>query len=309
MWGQDLGDLPAGLARAAIDSRAEPAARLAALESLMQLLNAQGFCKPPSMDDSEAHSELEIHAVAVLASLLAELPSPQATEWWAEVIDEEAEAEESADHADKSRAEEALLQEALDDACRLVQRGGQVCFRLHEAAVQLMQTEAWQAKHGALLLLLRLAIRDPEDAQAVETQAAQEASEAALSCFSNTSPRVRWAALEVWARLLRAGCTAPVDLLGQAPEPLLKLCNDIYTRVRRRGLLVLLFCVGAAPFAVAPLGEKIFRYVLIPQASGDDDSREACRQIAEHLALAKDVPGGYTDEQWHHLEALVTRAS
>ena len=300
MWGQSLGDLPCGLARAVMDSGAQPAARLAALESLMQLLEASDMSTSSSnmrdVDEGEEQSELEleIHTLTALAALLAELPSPEATEWWAEVVDGEAEDVEAGNEGDRSRAEEALLQEALDDACRLIRRGGLLCSKLHEAAVQLLQMEAWQAKHGGLLLLLRLAI--PEGVMCEEPMAVQ-ASEAAMSCFTSTSPRVRWAALEVWARLLTASCRTPADLFGQEPQPLLALCSDVYTRVRRRGLLVLLFCAQAAAHTVAAHGEKIFREVLIPRARGDDDIREACRQIAEQLTLVQGVPGGWTEEQ------------
>ncbi|CAE6945412.1 UFGT [Symbiodinium sp. KB8] len=300
MWGEDLGDLPGVLARAAMDSKAEPAARLAAMESLMQLLNASdvsGLSSTMDVSDSVEESEqLEVHTLTALAAVLAELPSPEATEWWAEVVDGETELE--ADDGDRSRAEESLLQEALDDACRLIRRSGRACSKLHAAALQLLQMEAWQAKHGGLLLLLRLAVKTSEDGeQTVDEQRAGEVSQAALCCFTNTNPRVRWAALEVCARLLMAGCRAPVGLISQMPQPLLLLCNDIYTRVRRRGLLVLLFSAQTAPHEMAMHGERIFKEVLIPHARDDDDSRAACRQIAEQLALVKDVPGGCTEEQ------------
>ena len=299
MWGEDLGDLPGVLARAAMDSKAEPAARLAAMESLMQLLNASdvsGLSSTMDVSDSVEESELEVHTLTALAAVLAELPSPEATEWWAEVVDGETELE--ADDGDRSRAEESLLQEALDDACRLIRRSGRACSKLHAAALQLLQMEAWQAKHGGLLLLLRLAVKTSEDGeQTVDEQRAGEVSQAALCCFTNTNPRVRWAALEVCARLLMAECSAPVGLLSQMPQPLLLLCNDIYTRVRRRGLLVLLFSAQTAPHEMAMHGERIFKEVLIPHARDDDDSRAACRQIAEQLALVKDVPGGCTEEQ------------
>lgn len=265
----------------------------------MQLLNASdvsGLSSTMDVSDSVEESELEVHTLTALAAVLAELPSPEATEWWAEVVDGETELE--ADDGDRSRAEESLLQEALDDACRLIRRSGRACSKLHAAALQLLQMEAWQAKHGGLLLLLRLAVKTSEDGeQTVDEQRAGEVSQAALCCLTNTNPRVRWAALEVCARLLMAGCRAPVGLISQMPQPLLLLCNDIYTRVRRRGLLVLLFSAQTAPHEMAMHGERIFKEVLIPHVRDDDDSRAACRQIAEQLALVKDVPGGCTEEQ------------
>ncbi|CAE8589485.1 unnamed protein product, partial [Polarella glacialis] len=75
--------------------------------------------------------------------------------------------------------------------------------------------------------------------------ASDAAAEAAMRHFGHVHPRVRWAALEVWARLLSMHIMAPIKFFEQASEALFAAAGaDTYNRVRQRGLLVLMLLTG-----------------------------------------------------------------
>jgi len=152
------GNLPAILARAAMESTADVPVRQAALKAMLQLLLAlEGPATVDHLCDEEV-SELQTHLVASIGAILAEMPKDEATDSWAEVVD----GEEQATTAEDS---ESLLEDAFDQASCLIARSDEGRCALRVAAEQLLRMEAWQAKHGALLLLLRVAVEGEASAQ------------------------------------------------------------------------------------------------------------------------------------------------
>jgi len=220
--------------------------RGAALTALMELADAtfasitETACNPEVQCEAQ---ELLTHAVASVSGLLAEVPSDDNTDKWAEISDEDLPGTEH----------DALLDHALDAAGRLVQRGDFAFAGLQAAIMQLKACRCWQAIHGMLLVQLRVACGDA--AGNGDGVAAQEAASAALHHMGHMHPRVRWAALEVWARLLAGGSHAPLALFDGALDALvMAAANDQYMRVRRRSLLVLMLVSNSSPCPVtAPM--------------------------------------------------------
>lgn len=281
--------LPTALAQAVMNNAAEPLARSAAMAALLELLPAlDADCGLNSIFDEETVGELLAHITASTAGLLAELPHEEATSTWAEGVDGEEIQPASTDCEGDPFGE--LLDAALDSAERLAARGGPAAMGIRAAAQQLLQGEAWQARHGGLLLLLRLAAvpESISNAEAPVESCASVAAEAALAHLGHVHPRVRWAALEVWARLLSMGLLMPTNLSEFALDALLGLASkEPYLRVRRRGLLVLLLVASLVPARLESRADLIFGEVLIPQAeSKEDDVRLACSDIAKALQKA-----------------------
>mmetsp|Transcript_127930 Transcript_127930/g.235372 ORF Transcript_127930/g.235372 Transcript_127930/m.235372 type:complete len:644 (+) Transcript_127930:194-2125(+) len=273
--------LPAALATAVASSTASIEVRTAALAALLELTDAASSVSEAASVEAgnvfpfgmhTTAEEITKHAVTATTAVLTELPLDEGIDEWAVEVDGEV-VPGGADGA------EGLLDAALDGAARLAQRGGAASLGLAAAVPELCRREAWQARHGALLLQLRLACAagEPE---------AETAVQASLEHFGHVHPRVRWAALEVWARLIASGFAAPRNRLGEAVEALsLMAGSDPYMRVRRHGLFVLLVATSLPELPTAAHVELIFRRVLIPQAASLDDSiREACATIANGLA-------------------------
>eukprot|EP00438_Fugacium_kawagutii_P031899 Skav221909 [mRNA] locus=scaffold3925:6068:13822:- [translate_table: standard] len=89
--------------------------------------------------------------------------------------------------------------------------------------------------------------------------------------------------LKVWARLLLQHITAPLELFDQAVDSLLHLAADAYTRVRQRGLLVLLQLSRANAQLVAKYPDALARFLLRLAQSSDPDAQQVGAEIAEHL--------------------------
>uniref|UniRef100_A0A6T9BVF2 HEAT repeat-containing protein 1 n=1 Tax=Pyrodinium bahamense TaxID=73915 RepID=A0A6T9BVF2_9DINO len=309
------GGLPLSLAEAACEVAAGPAVRGAALVALLELLDATATT-PEGCDFAD---ELAAHATATAAGILAELPSDEATDEWAEAEDEDT-AEDAASVGRPGEApEEALLEAALDAAGRLAGRGGAGAEGLRTAAAELLAREVWQARHAGLLILLRLACAAPQDEIAGRAAAA-----AALQHFAHLHPRVRWAALEVWARLLAAGLSAPVEFFQEALEALIVAAGeDHYVRVQRRGLLVLLLMTSRPelPLLPAERAEPLFCRVLLPHAASPAaEVRQACAGIAQGLAVAIGLADGERGSAmegdapklfalWHELKEALERGA
>eukprot|EP00929_Paragymnodinium_shiwhaense_P066130 TRINITY_DN3314_c0_g2_i1.p1 TRINITY_DN3314_c0_g2~~TRINITY_DN3314_c0_g2_i1.p1 ORF type:complete len:691 (-),score=153.98 TRINITY_DN3314_c0_g2_i1:23-2095(-) len=277
-----LSSLPASLAASGVDATASPELRSAALAALLELLTAadlQAAADGNSMD--EAVQELVAHAVATVAALFAELPDDEDTNMWAETADDG----DGCDALPEKSTEgtEALLESALDAAERLACRGGEAVAGLRVAAGELLGRQAWQGQHGALLILLRVACASPEH----DSISLLETLRAALRSFSHVHPRVRWAALEVWVRLLVVSQSFPEQLFAEAFEGLMLLAgtSEQYLRVRRRALLVLVVAASRPmPLYCTAHAEPLFECVLLPCARAQDISlREAACHIAEGL--------------------------
>merc|ERR1712232_153034 len=178
---------------------------------------------------------------------------------------------------------------------------------------------------------------DQTSGTAVSSRSRADAGTAASSLaqqhLNSIHPRVRWAALEVWARMLSRGLVAPCQSFDATLESLMAIASrDQYTRVRRRALLVLLFFTNCAdtPLAASHV-EPVFRRVLIPLASShDEDIRTVCFNIGQQLVtwfgltdrqiqqgctehargaeIAASIPSEFVP-LWNELEEAVSRAN
>ena len=291
-------ELPRALAATVGDASLDPSVRSAALAALVELVDAVHA----GGIEEEAAMGLAAEAVSAAVGVLGDLPADEATADWAEAIDEQVGAPGGEDGC--ASEAEALFDAALDAARHLASHAGAV-DALRGASAALLGRESWQARHGGLLGCLQLA-------WAVGTDGAVHDGDVAVVAmrhFDHVHPRVRWAALEVWARLFSVGVQTPLRYLGEALGTLMDIAaDDQYVRVRRRCLLVLVMAAtsarvpqedAAADAAAArpPLDPAqvaaLFRRVLIPQAASyDPDIRQACADIGQALAVGGESPEG-----------------
>eukprot|EP00747_Dinoflagellata_sp_TGD_P187133 gnl/TRDRNA2_/TRDRNA2_44640_c0_seq1.p1 gnl/TRDRNA2_/TRDRNA2_44640_c0~~gnl/TRDRNA2_/TRDRNA2_44640_c0_seq1.p1 ORF type:complete len:627 (+),score=139.66 gnl/TRDRNA2_/TRDRNA2_44640_c0_seq1:125-2005(+) len=271
--GAAISSLPTALASTVVSQAADAGVRSAALMAMLELQAAA-----PDADELVALSSKTV------ADVLTSLPPDEATDDWAEVPEDAPPASDGC---------EGLLEDVLDAVARLAARGGRAAAELQRAALDLAEREAWQSRHASLLIHLHLAAGDNEEPAAAATMLAGRN-------LWHVHPRVRWAALEVWARLLDAGFATPRKTFSEAFELLVSAAGrDPYTRVRRRGMLTLLV---AATCADSPLkeahAEPVFRQVLIPQAASQDAAiRQACVDIAVAIAGAAGLVSEGTDSE------------
>jgi len=275
------------------DTKMAAGSRAAALAALIELIVAS--CEAAATDlnamDGDLVEETAPQILPGLRKILLDFPEDDGTEAWAEGADEDANAPGDKEHADDEGV--GMLWDGALDACgRLLAHGGGAVgsrVSLHCMGAELLLCEAWQARHSGLLLQLRLACGEAAAASSGEGEAAVASTYAeAARHFHHSHPRVRWASLEVWARLLAAGLAPSRQAFDSAFESLAALgATDHYLRVRRRGLLVFLLAAAEGAVLTPAHAEPLFRKVLIPQAaSPDDDIRDACARIAQGFAGA-----------------------
>eukprot|EP00928_Gymnodinium_smaydae_P023524 TRINITY_DN19381_c0_g1_i1.p1 TRINITY_DN19381_c0_g1~~TRINITY_DN19381_c0_g1_i1.p1 ORF type:complete len:673 (-),score=148.02 TRINITY_DN19381_c0_g1_i1:62-2056(-) len=310
-WGHlatSLPQLSRNLAAVLADAGRESELRSAALAALMELLGSivdEQQCITSQLAPAGPRAELGMLVAAQVVALLGEVPGDEGTETWAEEADGGDDAADGegggacAEEDEETSADgcEALLEAVLDAAGRLVACGGTVAEGLHVAVGELLSRQTWQASHGALLLSLRLAAHAGGGSAGSDDMAAglvEESLRRAATCLGHGHPRTRWAALEVWARLLALGALDQARALGGESrldasvfEALLRVAgtDEPYVRVRRRALLVLVLLANQAvsPFSLANV-EPLFRQVLLPHVQSHDVAvRDACASIAHGL--------------------------
>lgn len=282
-------DLAQVLEGVAVDSMVEVSSRSAAFAALVELATMPQVYVETAPDATS-------RAVSVLIRVLVEFPGDEETDEWAEDLtsDDVINVVQLGDEAPDAAAD-GFHEAALDAAGRLACSNGEAFLQLRTEVGELLTRQVWQARHGGLLVLLRLACAS-EVAASIEI--ATCAASVAAENFCNVHPRVRWAALEVWARLLASGFSLPNDLSSSLNTILSLIAGDLYARVQRRGLFVLVLLTTCDHVSITSSdAESIYRRVLLPLvASPDPVLRAASTRISNGLSAALSLEDADSDQ-------------